>query len=325
MIRILSVDGGGTKINAVLTDENMNVLGRGVSGGTNPNQSSRETARRHMEECLGQVFAAGVPDVIDDVYVILVGDLRDLKDALETKTRVGKYTVFSEARGGLLAGVLRQDGLLALSGTGSDVFFIDAAGRERGVGGRGPIAGDYGSGAWIGQAAVRAVMRERDGWGEPTRLTPMLLKAWKAESDDWEIVRILHSSPAPYSQMAQLTHLVGEAADAGDAVALRIVRQAGEYMARQMAALLCRLPNPPSSAEVALCGGAWKTHPAMRDSFLRHLRETCPDASAEYPLFEHVCAGPVFHLLKRNVPASEIRDLLTAKMPMYRIARPGGG
>ena len=319
MQRILSIDGGGTKLNAMLLDENMNLLGRGVSGGTNQTQMPAEIAYQNMESCLDQVFAAGTPEVLTEVYVILVGSLEDLKNALEARTKVLKYTFFSEAQGGLLAGALQNEGLLALSGTGSDVFHIAPDGRIISLGGRGPIAGDDGSGAWIGQMAVRAVMRERDGWGEATSLTPMLLQAWDAERDDWDIVRLLHASPAPYSKMASLTHLVGKAASAGDAVALRIVREAGRLMAAQMIALLSRLSEPPLCPAVTLCGGAWKTHPEMLKSFLLCLREAYPGASAEKPLFEHVCAGPIAHLLKQKVSPAEIRKLLSETLPSYQI------
>jgi N-acetylglucosamine kinase-like BadF-type ATPase len=40
MSRILAVDGGGTKLSAILFDEEFQLLGRGMSGGVNINHTS---------------------------------------------------------------------------------------------------------------------------------------------------------------------------------------------------------------------------------------------------------------------------------------------
>lgn len=317
MARILSIDGGGTKINTLLLDEQIHVLGSGTAGGTNLSQVPADVARQHMRDSLAHAFTTERPPEIDIAYVILVGDADVLQEELAHFTHVKRYVFLGEAQGGLLAGALRQHGLLALSGTGSDVFYCDAE-QTLVVGGWGPYLGDDGSGAWIGQQALKAVVRFINGWGEKTCMADLITQAWHL-TDPWQMVSIVHDSSAPFSKMASLTHVVGQAAACGDQVALDILRSAGHVMAQQMCSLIRRLPEVPIPWDITLCGGAWKTHPVMVDSFLTLLRQEYPDATAHRPLFEHVCAGAVAYLFDCSYNPASIHTIMNQQLNAYRI------
>lgn len=317
MTRILSVDGGGTKINAILFDENANLLGRGTSGGINLTQTPADIARQHMRECLQQVFAQEKPDEIDLLYGVIIGDGAAFVEELEKLTRVKEYAFHDEAEAGLLAGSLKKSGLLALSGTGSDVFYFSDA-QYKVVGGWGSYIGDDGSGTWIGQQAVRAIVRYINGWGAPTCMYDMLVKEWKLERD-WQIVEIIQGAPAPFGKMASLTRLVGRAAAQGDQVALDILNEAGRVLACQMCSLLERIEGEPESMDITLCGGAWKTHPAMLESFVNNMQKVYPQATAHRSLFEHVCAGAVEYLLNQGYSEEKVFDIMNKQFSGYRI------
>lgn len=313
---ILSVDGGGTKLNAILLDEHMNLVGKGTSGGINTTQTPPEDVLLHVQECLDQVFAGGTPAKLDAVYAVFVGDILVLRRELEKRVEVCSFHVYTEPSGALLAGSVTDRGLVALSGTGSDMFYYSPEVQYM-VGGKGPIAGDEGSGAWMGQKVVQAVMHHCDGWGEPTQMTSMLMELWDCPNDPWKIVYTIGHSNAPYCKMASLTRLLGRAAREGDAVALRIIREAGELLAEQMLSLIRRLDVTPIPTEITLCGGAWKTHPAMLESFLKRLRQVHPQMTVSKPLFEHVCFGAVRWLMDHGVQRQEIIRLLSERLPDY--------
>lgn len=317
MARILSIDGGGTKINTLLLDENIHLLGRGTAGGTNLTQVPAVVARQQMRDSLTQAFSAECPEEIDIAYVILVGDANALQEELRNFTHVKRYVFLGEAQGGLLAGALRQRGLLALSGTGSVVFYCDAA-QTAGVGGWGPYLGDDGSGTWIGQQAIKAVGRSANGWGEATCMTDMIAQEWQLDNA-WQMVTAVQGSSAPFSKLASLTHIVGQAVACGDQVALDILQEAGRLMAQQMCSLIRRLPEVPAPMDITLCGGAWKTHPVMVESFLAHLRQEYPQATAYRPLFEHVCAGAVAYLFECGYDEADIYAIMNQQLSAYRI------
>ncbi|MBQ8954085.1 MAG: hypothetical protein IJ048_08210, partial [Clostridia bacterium] len=71
--------------------------------------------------------------------------------------------------------------------------------------------------------------------------------------------------------------------------------------------------------DITLCGGAWKSHPAMYDAFLSELRAKHPALTARRPLFEHVCAGPARLLLDRGMPREEAIRLMKAQFSQYRV------
>ena len=68
------------------------------------------------------------------------------------------------------------------------------------------------------------------------------------------------------------------------------------------------------------CGGAWKAHPLMFESFRGELASSCPELNVRLHRFEHVMAGPAIEMLKREralgpEPAPKIQKLQPARGP----------
>ena len=318
MALYISFDGGGTKLNGILFDGEMRLLARGSAGGINLTQTSEADCRANIRAVLKQLTGETDITEAETVYYTGVGDFRILREETEKALKVGRFEGISEPDGGLLAGGLKREGALALSGTGSDVFFITKD-KHCAVGGWGPILGDDGSGAWIGQQALRAVVRQMEGWGQETLLLPLLRDEWHLELRR-DLVPAIHRAEAPFRKVAAVTPLVGKAAHQGDAVALDILRQAGRLMARQVESLFVKAGMREEDMNITLCGGAWKAHPAMLEAFSEALRRNHPLFEAHRPLFEHVMAGPVDLLLRRGLDREEIQAILENNFPMYRVA-----
>ena len=160
----LAVDGGGSKIAAVVYDRELHPVCEARSGGVNITQNTLEDIKAHICECVSQI--ARHTDEIEEVDEVFVGGKEIFEEELAARVQVKGIRRIAEPVAGLLAGVCRKDGLLALSGTGSDVFIIKGGTVAGSVGGWGPVMGDQGSGAWIGLQALRAVAREMNGWGQ---------------------------------------------------------------------------------------------------------------------------------------------------------------
>jgi len=315
----LSVDGGGSKLRMVLFDDEFRLLGWGISGGVNTNHTSLEDSRANVVDCLGQVFGRKPLVHMGRLYVVFVGPVNILYEELAKYATVGDIVALSEARAGLLAGALRDEGILALAGTGSDVFYVrEEQALNSVVGAWGPILGDQGSGTWIGQKALRAVVASIEGWGEPTVIRELIQRKWKLEKY-FDMVNIIHRSVAPFRIVASVTPLVGEAAYAGDLVALQILRKAGLMMAVQTDCLIRRQCIPEQYQRVVCCGGVWKAHPSMFAAFRERLQELYPGIPVDKPWFEHVMAGPVLEMLRQQVPVEQARQRLSAQFPDYII------
>jgi hypothetical protein len=98
---ILSVDGGGSKINAILFDDKFRLLGAGKSGGVNTNSTTLEDCRNNVADCLNQVFRERPPAAIDRLYAVFVGPINVLFEEVEKLTTVRK--LFFQAGGRFLA------------------------------------------------------------------------------------------------------------------------------------------------------------------------------------------------------------------------------
>ena len=138
-----------------------------------------------------------------------------------------------------------RDGGIVVVGTGS-VGFAVVQGREFRVGGYGFPISDEGSGADLGLQAVRLALRAYDERTVGTSLTREVLMRF--HNDPFQAVAWMDRATA--TDFATLAPLVMRHADAGDATARQIVRDAAE----QVDALVRRLVEC-GAPRMALLGG----------------------------------------------------------------------
>ena len=87
----------------------------------------------------------------------------------------------------------------------------------------GYLLGDEGSGFWIAVQGIRAALADRDGSGPTTAIG----EAACAHFDVRPIERLateIYARPVDHAEIAAFGALVADAADAGDAVAVRDTR-----------------------------------------------------------------------------------------------------
>jgi N-acetylglucosamine kinase-like BadF-type ATPase len=315
----LSFDGGGTTTRAILFDEH-GPLGYGQSGGTNTNFTSLEDCRGNIIDCLEQALSGFSNVVLECVFAVIVGPVSILEEELRLRSEFGEMIIIGEGKAGLLAGALRESGLVAMSGTGSDAFYVAVDGRCAVVGAYGSILGDDGSGAWIGQRAIRNAIAYGEGWGEPTIFRDMIYDKWYL-AKPFDIVEHVYGAVAPYRLIASSVPVVAEAAKMGDAFCLNLFAEAGRLMAVQMLALIKR--EDPSEPErlCVCCGGTWKAHPLMYETFEREMRMGAPDVAVKKPAFEHVMAGVVAREMREraNIDAEILYGELARRYESYKI------
>lgn len=312
-MNFVSVDGGGTKLNAIWFDENLKLLGRARAPGVNGTITPREEYRAHIRGCYDALFGGRAPDRIDELFVVC-GSGPDYADCLPEGTALSRMTSLGEIHGGLLAGRGLRDGVLVIAGTGSNIHLCENGKTTDYVGGLGAILGDEGSGVWMARQAVQAAIRCAFGWGERTIFADLLTERLKLK-DMAGLVKYLYDSPSPFQRLGLLLPLAGEAARAGDRVTLDVFARGGEMLARQTLALIDR--HPEFDGSIVICGGAWKAHPATFARFSALVGEAHPSLSICRPWFEHVLAGPMDALLRRGASPEDAHARLLATFPDY--------
>ena len=126
----------------------------------------------------------------------------------------------------VMAAVLgREDGVCLISGTGSYCCVREQGKHRQYIGSTGYMLDTGGSGYVIGQQALIAVSRERDGRGPSTILTPLLEK--EMGETIFEHLPVIYAGGRSY--ISSFSHSVFVARDLGDAVAKRIVEDAVNY------------------------------------------------------------------------------------------------
>ena len=132
--------------------------------------------------------------------------------------------IVNDALIALVAGAGAEPGVVVVSGTGSIAYGVSHHGVAARAGGWGPTLGDEGSGYWIGRRALAAVMRDADGRGPRTDLTPLVLRHFSLPKPEALVAEIYHQ-PQGRRAIASLGAVVDRARAEGDPVAIDIMTQ----------------------------------------------------------------------------------------------------
>lgn len=305
----MSVDGGGTKLIALLFDDQLRLLGEGRSGAINPVFDSMASITATMGSCIAACMQAiqgpgGI--VIDRLHIAMPGpsDLfRQLLEEHEQVAAVVELCHWSEGKMCMMAGIQREEGLLALAGTGSGVFAI-SSNHESNVGGWGSLFGDEGSGYDIGRQALLAAIRYAEDRGEPTILKERIEGHFDVKALR-DVIDKVYNAPSTRSAIAAIAKLAAHAAHAGDELAIRLFANAGGEMAEQL--LACRKRHTfLNEPRVTLGGSVWKGHPAMFETFKQRIWKDWPEAQCCKPLFDPVVGGIIWEAIRMERSASAL-------------------
>lgn len=294
-MHVLGIDAGGTKTIALLADRDGRIVGEGRAGGANLQTEGelevekilhtvieRATDGRNVAlsaVCLGM---AGV-DRTDDAVVI-----RDIMRRLGFRSNT---LIVNDALIALVAGAGTSPGVVVVSGTGSIAYGVSHRAVAARAGGWGPTLGDEGSGYWIGRRALAAVMREVDGRGPRTDLTPLVLRHFSLPRPDALVAEIYHQ-PQGRRAIASLGAVVDLARSEGDPVAADIMVQAADELALAATSVITRLDMRGEQFPILLAGGMLRESTWLAAQIRRRMAEVAPRSTVT-PLTEEPAVGAV--------------------------------
>jgi N-acetylglucosamine kinase-like BadF-type ATPase len=224
-------------------------------------------------------------------------------------------------------------GVTVDAGTGSLARGWSADGRQASAGGWGATLGDEGSGYWIAMRAMSAVLQSRDGRLGETLLSSAVL-AHFGMCDDLDLVfratqgllredagvgvapdsgselpagsidaggglRFRHGLPSRSlnrDEVAGLCPVVAAVARRGDAVALRILRDAGVELGRLAEAVVRRLDMQQDTFAVVPFGGVFRIGEPVLGPFRETVSAAAMQALVVEPRFEPVVGAVLLAL-----------------------------
>jgi len=276
---VLGIDAGATKTSCLLADDNETI----VSEARGPGANLHVAGETGVEAALREVIASAIGDRGVVPAAICVGMAGVDRDDEEQAVRAilariipgSRALIVNDALIALVAGARDAAGIVINAGTGSIVYGLNGKGEAARAGGWGHMVGDEGSGYWIGREAVTAVMRAADGRGPATRLTGDIL-AHFGVADVSRLPRIVYDRDVPRVNVAALGPLVQHAAEAGDAVAGRILERAAEELVVAARSVATRLEMRGDAFAFVLTGGAFQVVPWLVTELERRLMEVAP-------------------------------------------------
>lgn len=263
----LGVDGGQSGTTALIGDGQGKIVGWASAGPCNhvAGAEAREKFLSMMRECLSQAIAqAGLSNLAFKAACFgMSGGPADKAALLRELIESEHWIVTHDAMIALAGATSGEPGIVAIGGTGSIAFGQNARGETARAGGWGYLFGDEGGAFDIVRQALRAVLREHEGWGARTALTPALIEAASTSntpvSDANELLHIFYTPDWPRQRIAGLAEIVNRIAEEGDPIAVSVLQQAARDLAMLVGSVRRRLWADGESARIAWVGGVFRS------------------------------------------------------------------
>jgi len=234
---LIGIDGGGTSCRARITDSLGNTLGEAKSGSANVFQNT-QTAWDSTYHAITQAFEQASLSTSNIQSSVVVAGLagsevsRCANEYLRLAQGFAHFELLNDAQIACLGAHNGEDGAVFIIGTGAIGISLHKEQWKR-VGGWGFPLDDIGSGAWLGQQAVRSAIRQHDGIQPQSQLSQRIWAEFPLGSDEL-IEWSQHASSGDYGKFAPY---VLEAFNANCENAQEILKQQIEQLSTQIRAL----------------------------------------------------------------------------------------
>jgi N-acetylglucosamine kinase-like BadF-type ATPase len=279
-VQNLSVDGGRSKT-VLLSNDGVEVRGEGL-----PFIGSRGGLDAIIARVVELRRRGGLADVPVDTVVVGLNGLTlpspwsaRLAKRLQEATGANRLCVTSDAVLSYVGALGLSEGAVVAAGTGA--VGLGIGGSYAQVDGLGHLAGDRGSGYWIGVRGLRLAAAHTDGLDG----SQVLLRAIDRQVDGiGPFLSRVYSLDDPVYEIATLTHAVNAAAGSGDLPAIKLLERAGRALARTVVQAARSAGLPRESVKLCGLGGVFRIeHPSLREAFVKHVEALLPGAEIISP------------------------------------------
>jgi len=286
---VLGIDGGGTHTRAAIVvldssagggDDQRRVLAHAESGSIKRLRVGAEAAEANLRKLLTDVYAqAGVKGVRAASCGVASASMPGIPEwitAVFHDFGVERSEVVGDEVIALDAAFEGGPGILQIAGTGSNTIGRAPDGSRESAGGWSSRLGDEGSGYWIGLHAIRRALHAYDR-EEPTRVLERVGAIWGTPSLD-DLVNRGDGTPGP--DFAALGPAISELAEAGDAVAVNVLKQAAADLSNFVLLVRAKLKRKHGIAgevPVAWTGGVIEKMTLVREAFFAGLHAAAPE------------------------------------------------
>lgn len=283
---LLGIDVGGTRTRSLVAGANGDVLGWGEAGAGNHEIVGHEGLHAAMREAITEAMAKASRAAGEARPVLAAGfgvaGFDWESERAETMAAIGRLgldcpiSLVNDAALGLAAGSSEGWGVSVSAGTSNNCYARSPQGLEGRLAGGGALVGELGGGTEIAAAALVAINHARLLRGPATALSKAFYRL-AGQEDANALIEAVTAGRVKVD--ASWAPLVFSLARGGDAVALRILHDAGRELGESAAAVARQACLSGRPFEVVLSGSLFSLGPWLEEGLADFLRKTEPDAS----------------------------------------------
>ncbi|BDH59966.1 N-acetylmuramic acid/N-acetylglucosamine kinase [Lysinibacillus sp. PLM2] len=309
---VMAVDGGATKTAITIQLANGKTLFNKISTGSNIHAIGVEHVERVITDLLLDAYQAIPNTQIEVAAFAMAGidtshDLSIIKGIIENclnnvPFEINTIIVENDVHSTLLGLTNGKPGALVLSGTGSIAYAFDGRDLIVRTGGWGHLAADEGSGYWVGQEILRAIIRAEDGrTNKLTYLKNLLFEKLQITTIEQLLSWVYHPE-FTNAQMASISSILSDAIEHGDETAIHIAKNAAKELSILAITVLEKIQYNGEVFTLYMNGGILKNHIVIKDLFQQYVSTKYPNIS-----FELCHDAPIQYILKRAL--SEVKKV----------------
>jgi N-acetylglucosamine kinase-like BadF-type ATPase len=237
-------------------------------------RSQAGAAHRGKQAVLGVYCLAGAD---------FPSDVRLIRRELDRHGLAQEDVVLNDCFAALRAGADKGWGVVLICGQGINAAAIAPNGRTLRFAGIGDLAGDWGGGGGLGQAALAAAIRARDGRGPRTTLERAVAEHFGRRTPE-AVMLAMYEERLPVARRNELAPAVFREAAAGDVVARSLIDRLAAELSGMANALIRRLHLTRQPVDVVLAGGVFNaTDPSFYGQLTEQIIGVAPQARLVRP------------------------------------------
>lgn len=265
----LGVDGGASKTEAAILDENAEVIGIGRSGVGNYEVSSIEVVKKNWLSAIEKAKASAGNKEFEKACFGLGGadfpeDFEMLKKELDSLNIASEVILENDAVIALRAGSKDYWGIIIIMGTGTNGYGEKKDGTSFRFYGEGYEFGDWGGSYSVTQDMLYYAFRSYDGRGEKTILENIVLEFFEEKTYD-ELAKKLYHNPEEGLKALNLAPLLFRAIEEEDRIAIKIGEKIVGETVRDIYALMKKLDLMKEDTPIVLGGSLYKGAPWLTE------------------------------------------------------------
>lgn len=276
----LGIDGGGTKTQFTIINENIEVIESIKKGTSHFKQIGLNGVEKVLRDGLDEILCKSniKLDQIDGIGIGIAGygnikkDREAIEKVIEKVFKSYKYILKNDVEIALNGALNGEDGIVIVSGTGS-IALSKINNEYKRCGGFGYTIGDEGSAYWIGRKVVEIFSKEVDGRLEKTYIYEIIKNKLNL-SNDYNFIKYINEDiKADRLEIAKFSEVCFEAAKLGDENAINIFNLAAKELSELINLLIKDFKY--NNVKASYIGGVFKSEKFILDPLIKLLDKRC--------------------------------------------------